>query len=62
MLMWTMTFTLELKEGYEATEELAKRIEEAVPVSMRVRGKVEFVERGTLPKEYKKIDDRRKWG
>jgi phenylacetate-CoA ligase len=56
-----MTFTLELKEGYEATEELAKRIEEAVPVSMRVRGKVEFIERGTLPKEYKKIDDRRKW-
>jgi phenylacetate-CoA ligase len=56
-----MTFTVELKEGVEATVELAKRIEAAIPSSMRVRGKVRFIDRGTLPEEYKKIDDRRKW-
>jgi phenylacetate-CoA ligase len=56
-----MTFTVELKEGCEATEELAKQIEEAIPNSMRVRGRVGFLDRGTLPEEYKKIDDRRKW-
>lgn len=56
-----MTFIVELKEGCEATEKLAKRIEAAIPKNMRVRGKVKFIERGTLPKDYKKIDDRRKW-
>jgi phenylacetate-CoA ligase len=56
-----MAFTVELKEGFEATEELANKIEAAIPSSMRVRGKVGFLDRGTLPDEYKKIDDRRKW-
>jgi phenylacetate-CoA ligase len=56
-----MTFTVELKEGLEPADELAKRIEAAIPESMRVRGKVKFVDRGTFPKDYKKIDDRRKW-
>lgn len=56
-----MTFTVELKEGCEATEALAKQIEAAIPNSMRVRGKVGFLKRGTLPEAYKKIDDRRKW-
>jgi phenylacetate-CoA ligase len=56
-----MSFTVELKRGCEGTEELASRIEAAIPISMRVRGKVEFMERGTLPKEFKKIDDRREW-
>ena len=56
-----MTFTIELKEGIDPTQELAGRIEAAIPTSMRVRGTVQFIERGTLPKEYRKIDDRRKW-
>lgn len=56
-----MTFAVELKEGCEATDELAGRIEAAIPGSMRVRGKVTFLERGSLPEAYKKIDDRRKW-
>jgi hypothetical protein len=56
-----MTFTVELKEGCAASEELAKRIEEAIPNCMRVRGKVTFLEGGTLPEACKKIDDRRKW-
>jgi phenylacetate-CoA ligase len=56
-----MTFTVELKEGIEASQELAERIEAAIPSSMRVRGKVRFIDGGTLPEKYKKIDDRRKW-
>jgi len=56
-----MTFCVELKEGCEAAEGLAERIEEAIPTSMRVRGKVKFIERGTLPEDYKKIEDKRKW-
>ena len=56
-----MTFCIELKEGCEAAEGLAERIEEAIPTSMRVRGKVKFVARGTLPEDYKKIEDKRKW-
>ncbi len=56
-----MAFAVELREGCEATEELAKRIEAAIPSSMRVRGKVSFLDRGTLPEKYRKIDDRRKW-
>ena len=56
-----MTFAVELKERCEPTDDLAKRIEAAIPVSMRVRGKVAFLKRGTLAEGYKKIDDRRKW-
>ena len=56
-----MTFCAELKAGCEAAEGLAERIEAAIPTSMRVRGKVEFIDRGTLPKDCKKIDDQRKW-
>jgi phenylacetate-CoA ligase len=56
-----MTLVVELKEGVEASEALAKRVEAAIPTSMRVRGRVRFLDRGTLPEEYKKIDDRRKW-
>jgi phenylacetate-CoA ligase len=56
-----MIFTIELKEGIEPTEALARRIEAAIPTSMRVRGKVQFLKRGTLPEAYKTIDDRRKW-
>ena len=56
-----MTFTIELKEGVEPVEELAGRIEAAIPESMRVRGKVKFVQKGTIPEGHKKIDDTRKW-
>ena len=56
-----MTFCVELKQGYEPTELLAKQIEAAIPTSMRVRGKVKFVQQGTIAKEYRKIDDQRKW-
>jgi phenylacetate-CoA ligase len=56
-----MEFAVELKAGHEPNEALAKRIEQAIPESMRVRGKVTFLKTGTLPEEYKTIEDRRKW-
>lgn len=56
-----MTFKIELKEGVEATNELAKRIEARIPDCMRVRGNVEFVAGGTLPEDCKTIEDKRKW-
>lgn len=56
-----MTYCVELKQGCEAAEGLAERIEAAIPTSMRVRGKVKFIDHGTLPKDCKKIDDQRKW-
>jgi len=56
-----MTFHIELKEGVEPSEELARKIAAAIPESMRVRGQVSFVEKGTLPEDGKKIVDQRKW-
>jgi len=56
-----MTFVIELKNGVDASEDLTRRIEAAIPQAMRVRGKVHYVARGTLPNDFKKIDDRRKW-
>jgi phenylacetate-CoA ligase len=56
-----MTFFIELKKGVEPSEALSKAIEAAIPQAMRVRGKVVFVAKGTLPADIKKIDDRRKW-
>jgi phenylacetate-CoA ligase len=56
-----MVFTVELKAGHEPTDELAGQIEAAIPESMRVRGKVRFLKAGTLPEEYKVIEDRREW-
>jgi phenylacetate-CoA ligase len=56
-----MTFHVVLKDGVVATAGLAERMEAAIPEVMRVRGRVKFVDSDTFPKEYKKIDDRRKW-
>jgi phenylacetate-CoA ligase len=56
-----MTFVVELKKDVEPSESLSKAIEAAIPQAMRVRGKVTFVAKGTLPADIKKIDDRRKW-
>ncbi|MBA4369504.1 MAG: phenylacetate--CoA ligase [Desulfobacterium sp.] len=56
-----MIFRAVLAEDVTPSDDLAKRIESAIPESMRVRGKVEFIERKTLPEKYSKIDDQRKW-
>jgi phenylacetate-CoA ligase len=56
-----MTFHIELEDGVEASEGLAQRIGAAIPESMRVRGSITFVEKGTLPEDGKKIVDQRTW-
>ena len=56
-----MTFNVVLAEGVSPSADLAGRIEAAIPESMRVRGKVAFIARGTLPEPFAKIDDQRKW-
>jgi hypothetical protein len=56
-----MTFKVVLSDGITPSDDLAKQIESAIPQSMRVRGKVEFIERKVLPEKYSKIDDQRKW-
>ena len=56
-----MTFHIELEDGVEASEGLAQRIAAAIPESMRVRGSVTFVEKGTLAEDGKKIVDQRTW-
>jgi phenylacetate-CoA ligase len=56
-----MIFRAVLAEGVTPSDDLAKQIESAIPQSMRVRGKVEFIERKALPEKYSKIDDQRKW-
>ena len=56
-----MTFHVELEDGVAASEGLAQTIAAAIPESMRVRGSVTFVEKGTLPEDGKKIVDQRTW-
>ena len=56
-----MAFKVVLAAGATPSEALANRIEAAIPESMRVRGKVEFIDRGILPENFSKIDDQRKW-
>ena len=56
-----MTLHVVLVDGVSPSDDLAGRIEAAIPESMRVRGKVAFIERGTLPDSFAKIDDKRKW-
>ncbi len=56
-----MTFKVVLADGVTPSDDLAKQIESAIPGSMRVRGKVEFIERKALPEKYSKINDLRKW-
>ncbi len=56
-----MIFKVVLSKGISPSDDLAKQIEAAIPESMRVRGNVEFIERGSLPDNFPKIDDQRKW-
>lgn len=56
-----MTFHVELKDGVDASDPLAQRIAAAIPESMRVRGRVTFVPKGTLPADCEKIVDQRTW-
>jgi phenylacetate-CoA ligase len=56
-----MTFRLELKEEVSEPDKLKSKIEQSIRDVMKVRGDVQFVSRGAIPAEAKKIEDQRTW-
>jgi len=56
-----MTFQLELKEEVSQPEKLKSEIEQSIRDVMKVRGNVQFVSKGAIPAEAKKIEDQRTW-
>ncbi len=56
-----MTFRVELKEEGSQPEKLKSEIERSIRDVMKVRGDVQFVSRGAIPAEAKKIEDHRTW-
>jgi phenylacetate-CoA ligase len=56
-----MTFQVELKEEGVDTERLKKEIGTTIRDVMKVRGDVEVIPQGTIPKGDKKIEDKRTW-
>ncbi len=56
-----MTFRIELKEEIPQPEKLKEEIERSIRDVMKVRGEVQFVPKGSIPEEAKKIEDHRTW-
>jgi phenylacetate-coenzyme A ligase PaaK-like adenylate-forming protein len=56
-----MTFQVELKEEVSQPEKLKSEIEQSIRDVMKVRGDVQFVLKGAIPAEAKKIEDQRTW-
>jgi phenylacetate-CoA ligase len=56
-----MTFQVELKEEVSQPEKLKSAIEQSIRDVMKVRGDVQFVPKGAIPAEAKKIEDQRSW-
>jgi phenylacetate-CoA ligase len=56
-----MTLYIELKEAITDQVGLKRRLEKEMDEVLKVKGQVEFVQRGGIPDRAIKIDDRRKW-
>jgi phenylacetate-CoA ligase len=56
-----MTMYIELKEGITDQPGLKRRVEREMEEVLKVKGQVEFVQKGGIPDRAKKIDDRRIW-
>ncbi len=56
-----MTFRIELKEEIPQPEKLKENIEGSIRNVMKLRGEVQFVPKGSIPQEAKKIEDHRTW-
>jgi len=56
-----MTVYIELKEEGAEQAGLKRRVEKEMEEVLKVKGQVEFVQRGGIPDRAKKIDDRRIW-
>jgi len=56
-----MKIYIELKEAVSDKVNLKRGVEKEVQEVLKVKGDVEFVQRGSIPDRAKKIDDRRIW-
>ncbi len=56
-----MTTYIELKEAVADQPGLKRRVERELEEVLKVKGQVEFVQKGGIPDRAKKIDDRRIW-
>ena len=56
-----MTMYIELKEAIADQPGLKRRVEREMEEVLKVKGQVEFVQRGGIPDRAKKVDDRRIW-
>jgi phenylacetate-CoA ligase len=56
-----MAVYIEMKEGVADQMGLKRRVEKEMEEVLKVKGQVEFVQRGGIPDRAKKIDDRRIW-
>ncbi len=56
-----MLFDVELLEGRAGSDALKSKIEEKIREVLKLRGDVVFVQKGTIPKDAKMIEDIRKW-
>jgi phenylacetate-CoA ligase len=56
-----MTFYIELEKERIDREELKSRVEVAIREALKLRGRVEFIPRGSIREGMKTIEDRREW-
>ncbi len=56
-----MMFDVELSEGVQGSDTLRSQIEGKIREVLKLRGDVQFVEKGTIPEDAKVIEDVRKW-
>jgi phenylacetate-CoA ligase len=56
-----MTMYIELKEAIADQPGLKRRVEREMEEVLKVKGQVEFVQKGGIPDRAKKVDDRRIW-
>jgi phenylacetate-CoA ligase len=56
-----MTVYIELRKDVADQMDLRRRVEKEMEEVLKVKGQVEFIQRGGIPDRAKKIDDRRIW-
>lgn len=57
-----MTFHIELETEHIDRERLKIRLQDAIKEALKLRGKVEFIPKGSIPDDAKTIEDKRDWG
>ena len=54
-------FKIELQKEVSQPEKLKEEIERSIRDVIKMRGEVQFVTKGSIPEEAKKIEDHRTW-